>query len=78
MLNDILVDSDLGRMPVFVASVDCAKAFGTVSFPALLEPLSDPHTTRWCKISRLTSVCASTAIPKSGSTRPEAPSREAY
>ena len=41
VLNDILVDIELGRKPVFVASVDCAKAFDAVSFSALLEPLSN-------------------------------------
>ena len=41
MINNILVHSDLGRKPLLVASVDCSKAFDTVSFSALLEPLSD-------------------------------------
>ena len=40
-LNHVLCDIKLDMKAVFVASVDCAKAFDTVSFPALQELLSD-------------------------------------
>ena len=37
ILNDILVDSEDYGEDIYVASVDCNKAFDRISFPALLE-----------------------------------------